>query len=157
MGEPGRGREMVQGDHRPHAGRTQLGQHLPVVVDLRRVELAGGRLDARPLDREPVRTVPQPVQELEVLPKAMVLVAGRVGAVAVQDAAALLELPPVAVVVAALDLVGGGGAAPEEPVGEAPLHAPSLSPQEEGGVAGGAAGGAAGRWPSGAARPGGAT
>jgi len=119
--EPGGRGEVVERDHRCHALRPQLAQHLPVVLDLGAVEVALGGLHPGPLDRQPVRVVVQPAQLGEVLPEPPVLVAGRVGAVAGQDATALLELPPVAVVVAALDLVRRRGAAPQEPVREAPL------------------------------------
>ena len=62
---------------------------------------------------------------VEVLAEAPVVVARGVGAVAGQDPAAPLELPPVAAVVAALDLVGGGGRTPEEVLGEGGGHAGS--------------------------------
>jgi hypothetical protein len=111
----------VEGDHRRHALVAQLLQHLSVVLQLRAVELARGRLDPRPLDGEPVRVVTQEPQQAEVLAEPDVVVTGRVGAVPGQDAALAFELPPVAVPVGALDLVRGRGTAPEEALWKAAL------------------------------------
>ena len=59
-------------------------------------------------------------QQLEVLAIAVVVVAGDERGVAVGDLARLLlPFPPVAVLVVALDLVGGAGRAPEKPAREA--------------------------------------
>src|SRR5579859_3888468 len=120
----------MQRDHRLDALLAQLAQHVAVVADLARVELAFRGLDARPLDRQPVRVLVHLAQEPEVLAVAVVVIARDRGRVAVGDTPwLLLELPPVAVAVVALDLVRCARRPPEETVGEAAIavHAAALA------------------------------
>src|SRR6266550_8137503 len=116
----------MQADHRDHAAPAQLRQDLTIVLDLRLVEFALGRLHARPLDGQPVDAVVQLLKNPEVVPEAVVVIAGRIGGVPGPDAPTLLELPPVTVVIAPFDLVGGRRAAPEKPLWKAPLRRHSL-------------------------------
>src|SRR5690606_6125008 len=95
----------------------------------RRVRRAApGRLDARPGDREPVGLQPEPGHEVEVLLVAVVVVAGDVPgvpvphpsrgvAVGVPDARPAPVLPG-----GALDLVGRGRRAEDEPLGQCAAH-----------------------------------
>ena len=117
--EPQRAREVMEGDHRLDALLTKLAQHVAVVTDLARVELAPRRFDSRPLDRQPVGVLVHLSEQREVLAIAVVVIAGDGGRIAVGDPSRLpLEFPPVAVLVAALNLVGGAGCAPEKSVWE---------------------------------------
>src|SRR5918996_3668490 len=92
--------------------------HAPVVGDLGAREVPGGGLDAGPFDAEPVVGEAEFREQVHVLAPPVVAV-GRVEAGLGDGAAAVFRLPPVAVDVVALDLVGGGGGSPQEPVGEA--------------------------------------
>lgn len=111
---------------------AQRRQHLVVVVDRRAVDVSGLGLDPAPFDREAVRVVSVGLGEREIgvepLPVPDGIAALQVG-IAVLDA--LLVAPPVVVPVAALDLMRGGGGAPQEALREwdrrAALHA--LSPR----------------------------
>src|SRR5213593_1252010 len=120
----------MERDHRRDPLLAQLAQDVAVVPDLARIERALGRLDPRPLDREPVRVLAHVAQQREVLAVAVIVVAGDRRGVAVGDVSRLpLPLPPVAVAVVALDLVGRARSAPEETPREATLP---LSPRGEG-------------------------
>ena len=120
-GEPQRAREMVQRDHGLHALLAQLAQDVAVMPDLARVELARGRLDARPLERQPMGVLLHLAKEREILAVPVVVIAGDRRGIAVRDSARLLfELPPIAVAIVSLDLVGGTGGTPQEPVWESP-------------------------------------
>src|SRR5437867_7222180 len=112
----------MERDHRHDPLLAQLAQDVAVVPDLARVERALGRLDPRPLDREPVRVLAHVAQQGEVLAVAVIVVAGDRRGVAVGDVSwLLLPLPPVAVAVVALYLVGRARSSPEEASGEATL------------------------------------
>src|SRR5450759_187443 len=66
-----------------------------------------------------MRALAQLPEEREILPVSVVVVAGDRRRIAVRDPARLLlELPPLAVAIVALDLVGGARRSPEESVGE---------------------------------------
>jgi len=115
VGDPGRIGEVVQRHERPHAARPERLQDLRVVVDGVGGELAGGRLDPTPLQREAMGVLMQSPEQVEIVDEAAVVIAGRVGPIAVTDMAGnVLPGPPVVAMVAALDLVGGGRGAPEE-------------------------------------------
>ena len=91
-----------------------------VVVEGGAGELALLRLDPAPLEAEPVGVQPGAGHEVEVLAPAVVGVAGVAAGLGERRVLGVLQLPVVVVDVAALDLVGGGGGAPEEAVGEGP-------------------------------------
>src|SRR5262249_25152782 len=85
------------------------GDHLPVVLPRRGVEPPRLRLDAGPLKGESVGVERQGLDQVQVVAEATEVLAGGAGARAVGDGArGLLEGPPVAAVVAALDLVRRG-------------------------------------------------
>jgi hypothetical protein len=88
------------------------------VVERRDAELAVGRFDAAPLDREPIVGQSQRRRDADVLVEAVVAVAGVAARLLARAVRLVLPLPPVVVDVAALDLVGGGGGTPDEAVGE---------------------------------------
>ena len=73
------------------------------------------RLDAAPLERQPVRVVAERAGKVEVFFITVVLVAGNLACGSVGDLpAATLPLPPIVIAVLALDLVGRSGRAPQE-------------------------------------------
>ena len=92
------------------------GDHPAVVVERGGRELALLGFDARPLEREPVRAEAEPGQQVEVGRVAPEVVAGVARHLVARGARRVLPRPPVVVPVAALDLMGRGGRAPEEPV-----------------------------------------
>ena len=112
---------MVKGDERAHAGGEDgVGEALVVVDSLLIDGSFAGGLDARPRDGVAVAAEIHLLHDGEVFGEAMVLVAGDVAclcafyvaegvAEGVPDGgAAAVDVP------CAFDLVGGGGAAPEE-------------------------------------------
>ena len=107
---------MVQRHHRLQAAAPQGGDHVRVVVQRGVVALAFPRLDPAPLDRQAVGVVAEPARQIEILLEQLVVATG--GARAMGQPPRLLVLPPVVPPVVALDLVAGGGRAPEEAVGE---------------------------------------
>jgi len=82
------------------------GEHAPVVIERRARELALGRLDARPLDAEAEGVVPEVSLQRDVRAVAVVEVAGVARRLEARRALFVLPPPPVAVGVAAFDLVG---------------------------------------------------
>ncbi len=106
--QPARQREVVQRDERRQAELLERAEHAPVVLERRRAELPRRRLDARPLERHPVRVLPQPGQQREVLGVAVELVDRVAGGLDAGRVRRVLPGPPVVVDVAALDLVGRG-------------------------------------------------
>src|SRR5438309_3186738 len=116
--EPHRQREVVKRED----GRDPLlaagGEHAPVVVERRARELALGRLDARPLDPEAECVVAQVSLQRDVFAVAVVEVAGVARRLDARRHLFVLPPPPVAVGVAALDLVGGHGGAEQEAGGK---------------------------------------
>jgi hypothetical protein len=117
LGEPPWDAEVVEGDDRGDAQLKRRADHPPVVPELGPGELARPRLDARPLDAEPVRIEASSGEQFHVLPVAMVAVAGVAAELHARHQA--LARPPVAVGVVALDLVRRRCGAPQETVGEA--------------------------------------
>ena len=89
-----------------------------VVRDRSCVDPAALGRDPAPLERESVGVVTVGGRQREVLVEALVMPARRAALVAAVDPAwDLLESPPVVLVVAALDLVGGGRGAPMDESG----------------------------------------
>ncbi len=116
---------VVEGRERADPGRQQA-VHQPVVeVQAGLVDpVVGERHHARPGDREPVGAEAEPAHQRDVLGPAVVVVAGGVAGVAaghpaggVREGVPDRRGAPVGVR-RALDLVGGGGGAPEEVVGQ---------------------------------------
>jgi hypothetical protein len=66
---------VVQRDHRLQALLAQLAKDVSVVADLAEVELSRRGLDARPLDRQPMRGRVELAQKREVLAVTVVVVA----------------------------------------------------------------------------------
>ena len=124
---------------------VQRHEDVAVVVEGLSAPAALLRLDAAPLDGEAVRVVADGAGEIEVGAVAVPVVA----CVAARDgdAARLLPRPPVVVVVPALNLVGGGRGAPQEPGREAEV---GRAPRRlDGGRGGGRGGRGLGRSPRG--------
>src|SRR2546427_1687902 len=83
--------------------------HLP------RIELSLRRLDARPLDGQPMRVLVQLAQQSEVFAIAVVVVGCDSRGITVCDPSRLLlPLPPVGVAVVTLDLVSRARGSPKE-------------------------------------------
>ena len=96
----------MQRDHGLHAAVTQGLQNVPVMRQRRPGELAGGRLDPRPLHRQPMRILIQRSQEIKVAGVSSILLAGPIRRVGVFDMPGdLFPGPPVVAAVAALDLM----------------------------------------------------
>src|SRR5438094_182227 len=81
------------------------------------------RLDPAPFEREAVGVEAEVGEQIEVLGIAMIVVACVAARLAARRRGRVLPRPPIVVPVAALDLVSGGGGAPEEPGWEAALSA----------------------------------
>src|SRR4029453_8075376 len=94
------------------------GAHGQVVVQRHPGELALLGLDPAPLQREPVAPEAEVGQQAEILRPAGPVVAGVPARLRAPRPTGVLPGPPVVVPVAPLDLVGGGGRAPHETVGE---------------------------------------
>jgi hypothetical protein len=133
--QPARGGEVVEGDDGVDAPLPQPGALAPVVLEGGPGELALGRLDPAPLDREAVVVQAQVGHQVGVLLPAVPRVAGVARRLGAARARRVLELPPVVVGVAALDLVGRRGRPPGEALGKArpapcrrPLSSAMVSP-----------------------------
>ena len=100
-------------------------QHPPVVFQAGLRELAFLRFDARPLDGEAVRVEAQFRQQGDIFGIAVVVVAGVAGRFSVDGSRHVFKQPIVAVDVVPLDLVCGGGRAPQESVWKFHVFAPS--------------------------------
>ena len=116
--QPARHREVDERDDRGEAALAAAVDDPPVVVEGGAGELALLRLDPAPLEAEPVGVQAGAGHEVEVLAPAVVGVAGVAAGLGERRVLGVLHLPVVVVDVAALDLVGGGGGAPEEALGE---------------------------------------
>src|SRR5919112_5968995 len=120
---------MIQGEHRQDVPLPQALDEPPVEVEALPVGGAASlRLNPWPSDGEAVGSYAQAPHEFEVFFEAVVVVAGDVAGVAVQDVAWRMRegIPdrgsaPV-LVYGALDLVGGGRGAPQEAFRK--VHAP---------------------------------
>ena len=77
-------------------------------------ELALGRLDPAPLQREAVGTQAQVGHQIDVLVPAVPRITGVAARLHATGVGVVLPVPPVVVDVAALDLMGGGGGPPQE-------------------------------------------
>lgn len=118
--EPMRRREVVQRDDRSEAALDGSVHHRPVVRDRRARDETFLRLDAGPLDAEPVGVEAEFTQHVHVLGPAVEAVdrvAARFAKVAAEGARAgqPLQPPPVTGNVVALGLMGGRGGAHQEP------------------------------------------
>src|SRR5690606_4037810 len=112
VGQPARGREVVERHDRVDPGLEERLALPGVVVERRRAVLAVLRLDAAPLDREAVVGEPEVSDDRHVLPPAVPAVAGVAARLAAPGAGRVLPAPPVVVPAATLDLVGRGGGPP---------------------------------------------
>jgi len=124
---PLRQREVMEGQDRRHRIAMARLQHSPVVVELSGRELAFGRLDARPLDAEPEGVHAKARQHGDVVGVPVVEVAGVARRFPAERPFAVLPPPPVAVRVAALDLVGADRRAKQKALGEGVAHPPECS------------------------------
>ncbi len=121
FGEPPGGAAVEEGDRRRDPVSMAALDHPRVVVELRLGEVIPGGLDPRPLDGEAVAVEPDPGQELDVLPVAVVAVAGVTRALDEERGIQVLEEPEVRVDVVPLDLVRRRGRSPDETGGERAL------------------------------------
>jgi hypothetical protein len=119
VGQPARRREVVEGHHRLDARLPQRFALAEVVVEGGHGVLAVFGLDPAPLDGEPVVGEAQLGQQGHVLAPAVPAVAGVPARLLATRAGGVLPAPPVVVPVPTFDLVGGGGRAPAEAIGEA--------------------------------------
>ena len=124
-----------QGEERLYT-RFQQPVHQPVV------EVQAGLVDRAsalghhpgPRHREAIGRQSQVLHDPDVVAPSVVVIAGHVARVAVEDAAGNPAetvphtLRPAALECRSLDLVGGGGGTPQETVGEPPAHEPSTAP-----------------------------
>ena len=121
VGQPGRRREVVEchdgADAAFAAGRADAA----VVVERGEGELAFGRLDAAPLQREPVGLEAHGSHELNILGPAVQGITGVATRLGTSRVWVVLPGPPVVVDVAALDLMGRGRGAPHESFRECEL------------------------------------
>jgi len=97
-------------------------EHSPVMVELCARELALDRLDASPFDPEPESVEAEAGQHCNVLLVPVVEVAGVAGGLFADGAFPVLPPPPIAVGVAALDLVRADGRTKKEAVREIVGH-----------------------------------
>ena len=109
----------MEGDDRRDAVLPAGGALAAVVVEGGGREQAFFRLDPGPLDAEAIGVEAELGEEGDVVAVPVVLVAGVAARLRARRAFGVLEGPPVAVPVAALDLMGRGGGAPHESVREA--------------------------------------
>ncbi len=103
---------MVERDHRDQLALAAERNHLAIVVYLGLVEDAVRWLDPGPLHRKAVRIEAKALQNRYVAWVAVVVVDGRAARLLTRGAGSKLPVPPVAVRVVALDLVGSSGGAP---------------------------------------------
>src|SRR5690606_35422028 len=116
---PERVGEVVQRDHRLDAARSQPGDHLSVAPQRRIVPHARLRLDAAPLNREPVRILIKLNHAVEVFFGAVPPVARTACTLVLIDKSAfLLRCKPIVVREVTFYLVRGGGGPPPEGCGE---------------------------------------
>ena len=114
LGDPDRQSEVQQGDHRRDARGPQKLQQLTVPHPGGLVPDTLTRLDPAPLDGEAVGVRPEPGHQAHVLGHPVPVVHRSTAALTTSDVTGLLlEAGPI-VVIAALDLVRGGGGAPKE-------------------------------------------
>ena len=90
------------------------GDHAPVVIESRMRPLPFCRLDTAPFHRESVGGEPEVRDEVEVFGPTVPAVAGIAARLDATRAGRVLEVPPVVVHVAALDLVSGCRGPPDE-------------------------------------------
>ena len=110
---------MVQRHESGQAALAQRAEHATVVVEGRPAQLAGRGLDPRPLQRKPVRGVPQRGEQVEVL-RVAVEVVDSVADADGRRARFVFKRPPVLVDVSAFNLMGGGRASPRGSPGGSP-------------------------------------
>ena len=120
--QPQRQREVVKGDDRGDVVLAARDQHAAVVLERGLGELALGRLDPRPLDAEPEGVVAEVGLDGDVLPVAVVEVAGVARRLQARGAVFVLPPPPVAVGVPPFHLVRRNRGAHQEAGGQSMWH-----------------------------------
>ena len=119
VSNPGWIREMVQRDHRLNATVAERLQDVGVVPETRPGKLARGRLDPTPFEGQSMRVLVQALEQVKVRREALIVIARRIGPIAVLDMPGrLLPGPPVVAMIAAFDLVCCGGGAPVKALGK---------------------------------------
>ncbi len=125
---PERQGEMIEGDDRRDARGPQAREHLAIAGSGRRVPDAGRWLEAAPFDAQAVGVGAEALQLGEIAAPIIPGVGGARGRGAVRDVrtsvrvGALFPVRPV-VVIAAFDLIGGGGSAQQKARGRSFEHA----------------------------------
>lgn len=108
----------MQGHDGRETALDRPADHVPVVREGGARDTSLHRLDTRPLDTEPVGVEAEFTQEIHVLGPAVKTVGGVPARLAHEGVGPVLEGPPVAPRVVALDLVGGGGRTHQEAIRE---------------------------------------
>ena len=120
--QPERIAEVVQGEKGPDAPLLHGRDLFTVVVQSLLGEYPLLRLDAAPLQAEAVALKAHVRHQVQVLPPANIVLRGYRGVAVVLDVAPAVPVVPVVVLIAALDLGGGGGGAQEHPGLERIFH-----------------------------------
>ncbi len=120
IGEPPRGREVVEGHDRVDAACAQVYAQPAVMRECSQGDLAVSWLNPTPLDGEPVVVQTQSRDQVDVLFPAFPRITCVPGGFRTYGACGMLESPPIVVDVPALDLVCRGRRAPGEASGKRP-------------------------------------
>ena len=105
---------MVEGDDRSQSKLPTGGQYAPVMVERRDREFAFLRFDPGPFDAEAKGIEAESRHQGDVVAVTVIEVAGIAGGLDAWRAVAMLPLPPIAVGIAAFDLMGRRRSAEEE-------------------------------------------
>src|SRR5882672_9125786 len=113
-GKPARRGEVIEREHRCDPMLMAGGQHPPVMLQFRRQKFTGRRFDPRPFQGKSVGIEAETRQQRDVLAVELVVIAGIARTLGKDRRLDMLQQPNVAVDVAALHLMTGGGGAPQK-------------------------------------------
>src|SRR5581483_9258505 len=109
---------MMKGDDRDDGAPAKILQHAAVAIESRLIEATRYGFDAAPFDGKAQGVHPDLLGQVEVALGVGPPVASLAAGIPRLDAAGALPLEPLIIFVAAFDLVGGGGDAPQEVIRE---------------------------------------